>query len=227
MVTLSEQAFLDHLKKTEKKIRTPRNAENPHGPFRDTIRIKKLQELGWNVFSVSGMETRSSMYFGENHLEATLIKTTSKRRGFIQLLKEKIHPIKKPFFNVVALDYIRMYTSYARQCWTENFWSDTLLALLNEGYISSGTPIYISNFEAIEMDFFDAQRELAMKHYSLYIEPCDVKDNPLFHATDLAVRDLERLGDPNTNRAYLQSRRLQKLEQDMFRVYLRGNKSGG
>lgn len=223
MVKLSDQAFYDHITKKERRIMTSRNEnDTPHGPFRDTIRIKKLHDAGWNVFSVSGMESRNSGYFGDNHIEATLIQSTSKSRGFIQLLREKIPCTKTPFFDIVALDYIRMYTSYARQCWTTNFWSDTILALLTEGYISSETPLYISNFEAIENNFLHAQRVLAAKQCYLSIEPCETRENPLFSATDLATRDLERVGDPNTNSAYIQSRRLQKLEHDMFRVTIRG-----
>lgn len=195
--------------------------KDPHGPWRDTLRIHQLQSDGWSVFSVSRMSARSEGYFSDKHVEASLCKTNSKTRSFMKILQQKVGEIsKKPFFDVLSLDYIRMYTSYARSCWTTYFWSTILIELFNSDFISSTTPIYISNFEDIVGAFTKAQKELLEKGYYLRKEICEPDENPLFNVTGKVSSTLERVGDPNTNAAYLRSRNNQKLKNHMFRIFL-------
>lgn len=199
-----------------------RNVEDSNGPFRDSLRIHQLEADGWIVYSVSQMPFPSPECFSDQHIEAALIKTESERRSFIKILQKRVKITKKPYFDVVSLDYLRMPTDYMRNCFDENFWSNILVDLFVNEYISSQTPIYVSNFEAIEELFGNSQRCVREKGLELGIEPCDVKENPLFRATDKIASKLVQIGDPNTNLSYIASRISRGLSVHMFRVLLSG-----
>lgn len=195
---------------------------DPKGPYRDTVRINQLEVNGWKVYSVSRMASPDPEFFAEKHIEASLNQTTSARRSFIEILKRNVHVSQKPYFSAIALDYLRMYSSYMRSCFKKHFWSNILPEMLQLGFICSRTPIYVSNFETIKSEFEDAQKDVLLKGFLLTKKTCNPNDNPLFKATSEVSHELIRMNDPNTNDIYIKDRvTRQKLSDHMFVIFLK------
>lgn len=218
LVHLSMEIF----QKQQKEISSKKATGDPHGPFRDTVRIHQLEANGWMVYSVSRMTSPDPDFFAEKHIEASLNQTDSDSRSFIKILKRKVNVSQKPYFSAIALDYLRMYSSYMRSCFKEYFWSGILPEMYKEGFICSRTPIYISNFETIKSQFEAAQKNVKLKGFLLTKRTCKPNDNPLFKATSEVSHELEKLSDPNTNDIYLKDRIThQKLRDHMFVIFLK------
>lgn len=152
MVQLSEFHYKNTIERLKKS-----------GPYRDTLRIEQIKKAGWSVYSLSKMERQTSDFFSDDHIEGTISKNQSEGRNLISIIKERlpITPSSKPFFSAVALEYIRMYSFYANQCYGIHFWSIIVPDLFIEGYISETTPIFVANFHLIEADFTKARSILA------------------------------------------------------------------
>ncbi len=206
----------------QKEISSKKTIGDPHGPYRDTVRIHQLEANGWWVYSVSRMASPDPDFFAEKHIEASLNQTESDRRSFIKILKRKVNVSQRPFFSAIALDYLRMYSSYMRSCFKRYFWSSILPKMFKQGYICSRTPIYVSNFETIESEFEEAQKDVMLHGFLLTKETCQPNDNPLFKATSEVSHELARMKDPNTNDIYIKDRvTRQKLSDHMFVIFLK------
>lgn len=219
LVHLSSKQF----KVQEKLVFSKKNnsqLSDSNGPFRDTIRIHQLENEGFNVYSISCMDSRSSGYYSDKHIEASITETDSKSRSLTKILQDRINVDHRPFFSLISLDYIRMPTNYIRLCFPEHFWYKILVELYEYGFISLSTPIYVSNFEDLEGILIKAQSRVKAKGFQFRIESCEVNENPLFRATDRVTAILESISDPNTNAAYMQSRKARKLFAHMFRIFL-------
>lgn len=186
------------------------------GPYRDTLRIVEgLKRIGWtDVYSISNLKKQADDFFSQDHIEATISKNQTESRKLINILKAKIElgNRERPFFNAIALEYIRMYAGYTNRMFGTHFWSEIVPDLLTEGYISETTPIYVANFHLIHKDFREAQDLLNEQGtFGLVCEDCSNESNPLWQATEAVSNILNANGDPNTNAAYLAS-----LDQDNF-----------
>lgn len=195
MVRLNPEAF-----ETEMQTQLTSNRE-AHGPLRDEIRMREFERLtGYVIHTVSEMLPRHSNYFPNTHIQATISDSSSRSRGLSGILGNYLERPNgsSPFFKAMFVDWIRMPGPYARQICDTKFFSKILVDLVRDKWIGEGTPLYLPTTISGELE--QAQRELAPKGYSLCVRDIKSQENSLWEATNLAVTELEKIGDPNRSR---------------------------
>lgn len=111
-------------------------------PLRDSIRIRKIEQMypGVEVYAISldgdGKDVNSNKWLAANVCTQRIVKT-------IQKTWPKAVDDPEPFFSLVLFDYFRMVSGYGRAALSTTTWTTVFPKLIEAGYMTSRTPIFV------------------------------------------------------------------------------------
>lgn len=160
--------------------------------FRDMIRCRALETLGYEVYTLDDKHASKQARVGR-HCCANFADT----RRCISTMKATwpdMYKKRARSFDVIIMDYFFSPSGWIQERWTENMFKETLVALVEEGMLSDDSCIWLPHVVHIEA-MLEKSREV-LEQYFTWEFINSANSNPLFAATEKVER---RLNDCKSN----------------------------
>jgi hypothetical protein len=181
--------------------------------YRDGVRSKALEDLGYLVRSLDDKHSEPDVQLGEEiHCNANFADTRRMMKAIRKTFGHQLsfdHVVLDYFFSPVSNTIIFMLPissnffqyhlqiSWARDRWTNNFWKLSLPQLAEQNIIKKGGKVWLPNLECVLNSINDFHNEI-YKYYTWEAVE-NPFDNPLYAATEMVTEQLLRCPDIVTN----------------------------
>ena len=165
---------------------------------RDKARIKKLELLGYNVYSLDDKRQIDFNTEPGKHCCSDLTNLSLLRQSLLETWRNQFK------FDYIILDYFSCPEESVQTYWRKAFFDETLPFFLREGFLNRTIgEIWLPN----KRDVAEYMKACSEKIHALY--RCeyvnDLDRNPLYKATEMAEEDLQRFEDRRSNQTELRS----------------------